>query len=92
MGLADVPGTDPAESIIVIVPREKYEVLEDGGLIGLKGSGSNSVVIEDAFVPSHHTAPIAQLMGQSPIIYEMLPGGAIHGNPMYSGFMGFAIG
>ncbi len=94
MGLADVEGADPAESILVIVPRENYEVLEDwGDLIGLKGSGSNSVVIDNAFVPLHHTAPIGQLMGEWPLTTEVLPGGAIHGNPMYSGgFMGFAIG
>ena len=94
MGLAEVDGADPPEPIVVIVPRENYEVLEDWGeLIGLKGSGSNSVVIDNAFVPSHHTAPIGRLMGESPMTTEVLPGGAIHSNPMYSGgFMGFAIG
>ena len=75
-------------------PAASYEILEDWGeLIGLKGSGSNSVVIDDVFVPSHHTVPIARLMGEWPVTTEQLPGGAIHGNPMYSGgFMGFAIG
>ena len=93
-GLADVEGADPAESRLVVLPREKYEVLEDwGDLIGLKGSGSNSVVVDNAFVPAHHTVPIDQLMGESPMTTQLLPGGAIHGNPMYSGgFMGFAIG
>jgi 3-hydroxy-9,10-secoandrosta-1,3,5(10)-triene-9,17-dione monooxygenase len=93
-GLADVEGTDPPDYLLVVVPREKYEVLEDwGDLIGLKGSGSNSVVIDNAFVPTHHTAPIERLMGEWPMTTELLPGSAIHGNPMYSGgFMGFAIG
>ena len=68
-------------------------MLEDWGeLIGLKGSGSNSVVIDEAFFPAHHTAPLAQLMGEWPMTTELLPGAEIHGNPMYSGgFMGFAI-
>ena len=94
MGLADLAGADPAPPLLVVVPRDKYEVLEDwGDLIGLKGSGSNSVVIDDAFVPAHHTAPVDQLMGEWPVTTSLLPGGAIHGNPMYSGgFMGFAIG
>ena len=93
-GLADVEGADPAESRLVVLPREKYEVLEDwGDLIGLKGSGSNSVVVDNAFAPAHHTVPIDQLMGEWPLTTQLLPGGAIHGNPMYSGgFMGFAIG
>jgi 3-hydroxy-9,10-secoandrosta-1,3,5(10)-triene-9,17-dione monooxygenase len=93
-GLADIEGTEPAQSLLVVVPRDKYEVLEDwGDLIGLKGSGSNSVVLDNAFVPAHHTAPLDQLMGEWPLTTELLPGAAIHGNPMYSGgFMGFAIG
>jgi 3-hydroxy-9,10-secoandrosta-1,3,5(10)-triene-9,17-dione monooxygenase len=93
-GLADVEDADPADVRLIVVPRENYEILEDwGGLIGLKGSGSNSVVIDDVFVPSHHAVPIAQLMGEWPMTTELLPGGAIHDNPMYSGgFMGFAIG
>jgi 3-hydroxy-9,10-secoandrosta-1,3,5(10)-triene-9,17-dione monooxygenase len=92
-GLADLAGSDPAESLLVVVPRESYEVLDDwGDLIGLKGSGSNSVVVDDAFVPAHHAVPVAQLMGEWPMTTELLPGAAIHGNPMYSGgFMGFAI-
>ena len=93
-GLADVEGSDPPEIRLVIVPRGSYEVLDDWGeLIGLKGSGSNSVVVDDAFVPEHHTAPLPRFMGEWPLTTELLPGAAIHGNPMYSGgFMGFAIG
>ena len=92
-GLADVEGSDPVDVRLVVVPRDSYEVLEDWGeLIGLKGSGSNSVVIDEAFVPAHHTAPLAQLMGEWPMTTELLPGAEIHGNPMYTGgFMGFAI-
>ncbi|MEP7047879.1 MAG: hypothetical protein ABI949_14415 [Ilumatobacteraceae bacterium] len=99
MGLAEIAepeavAGDPPQPLLVIVPRDEYEVLEDwGNLIGLKGSGSNSVVIDDVFVPARHTAPIDQLMGEWPMTTNVLPGGAIHGNPMYSGgFMGFAIG
>ena len=92
MGLADVEGSDPA-GLLVVVPRDSYEVLDDwGDLIGLKGSGSNSVVIDDAFVPTDHTVDSAQLWGEWPLTTELLPGAAIHGNPMYTGgFMAFAI-
>lgn len=93
MGLADVEGSDDGEVRLIVVPRDSYEVLDDWGeLIGLKGSGSNSVVIEDAFVPAHHTAPLPHLLGEWPMTTELLPGAAIHNNPMYTGgFMGFAI-
>jgi 3-hydroxy-9,10-secoandrosta-1,3,5(10)-triene-9,17-dione monooxygenase len=60
-----------------------------GGLIGLKGSGSHSVVVEEAFVPDHHVVPFE--------IFQDLaggtPGSSLHGNPMYAGqFMAFAMG
>ena len=94
MGLAEMEGVDPPDVRLIVVPRGGYEVLEDWGeLIGLKGSGSNSVVIDDAFLPADHVVPVGQLMGESPLTTNPLPGGAIHDNPMYSGgFMGFAIG
>ena len=94
MGLAEMEGVDPPDVRLIVVPRGGYEVLEDWGeLIGLKGSGSNSVVIDDAFLPADHVVPVGQLMGESPLTTNPLPGGAIHENPMYSGgFMGFAIG
>lgn len=94
MGLADREGVEPPEGLLLVtVPRHDYEVLDDwGDLIGLKGSGSNSVVIDGAFVPTHHSAPVPQLLGEWPMTTELLPGAAIHGNPMYTGgFMGFAI-
>ena len=93
MGLAEVEGADPLDVRLIVVPRDGYEVLDDWGeLIGLKGSGSNSVVIDDVLIPADHAVPVAQLMGEWPMTTTQLPGGAIHDNPMYSGgFMGFAI-
>ena len=69
-------------------------MLEDwGDLIGLKGSGSNSVVIDNVVRSGAPHRSDRQLMGEWPLTTKLLPGGAIHGNPMYSGgFMGFAIG
>ncbi|MEA2180344.1 MAG: 3-hydroxy-9,10-secoandrosta,3,5(10)-triene-9,17-dione monooxygenase, partial [Solirubrobacteraceae bacterium] len=60
-----------------------------GDLIGLKGSGSHSVVVEEAFVPDHHVIPFG--------FFQDVAGGTIgsslHGNPMYAGqFMAFAMG
>jgi 3-hydroxy-9,10-secoandrosta-1,3,5(10)-triene-9,17-dione monooxygenase len=60
-----------------------------GDLIGLKGSGSHSVVVEEAFVPDRHVVPFGffqDLAGGT-------PGSDLHGNPMYAGqFMAFAMG
>ena len=42
-----------SERIVAVVPRSHFRMLENwGDLIGLKGSGSHSVVIEDVTFPS----------------------------------------
>ena len=60
-----------------------------GDLIGLKGSGSHSVVVEEAFVPDRHVIPFG--------FFQDVAGGTVgsglHDNPMYAGqFMAFAMG
>ena len=53
MGVAPTP--DPDRVVVVVVPRKDFRVLDDwGDLIGLKGSGSHSVVVEDAVIPESH--------------------------------------
>ncbi|MDR3507446.1 MAG: acyl-CoA dehydrogenase family protein [Caulobacteraceae bacterium] len=38
-----------------LIPRADYEVVDVWNVIGLKGTGSNDVVVKDAFVPEHRT-------------------------------------
>jgi 3-hydroxy-9,10-secoandrosta-1,3,5(10)-triene-9,17-dione monooxygenase len=89
MGLAPVAGTN--ETTVVVVPRSKFEVLDNwGDLIGLKGSRSNSVVVDDVFVSAHHAIPLAHWMS---IDVTTTPGYEYHGNPMYdAAFMAIALG
>jgi 3-hydroxy-9,10-secoandrosta-1,3,5(10)-triene-9,17-dione monooxygenase len=89
MGLVPVEGS--SDSLVVIVPRESYRVLDNwGDLIGLKGSGSNSVVVDGAFVPSHHAIKVEEWMS---IGVSTTRGYELHGNPLYGGsFMAIALG
>lgn len=65
-----------------IAPRDTYEILDDwGGTLGLRGSGSNSVKFERAFIPAEFV-----LEGVSQLTIDpatQAPGRALHGNPMY---------
>jgi 3-hydroxy-9,10-secoandrosta-1,3,5(10)-triene-9,17-dione monooxygenase len=89
MPLVPVDGSD--RSIVAVVPREKFRMLDNwGDLIGLKGSGSHSVVIEGATVPEHHTVTLEEWLG---IGVDSTPGYRLHGNPLYGGsFLAFALG
>jgi 3-hydroxy-9,10-secoandrosta-1,3,5(10)-triene-9,17-dione monooxygenase len=87
-----LPADDDGEpgSYIAVVPRSSYTVLDDwGGIIGMRGSGSHGIRVEDAFVPEWHvvdTSWMASVSGET-------PGSRLHGNPTYGGpFMGFAEG
>jgi 3-hydroxy-9,10-secoandrosta-1,3,5(10)-triene-9,17-dione monooxygenase len=86
-----VPTGRGDESIVAAVPRERFRMLDNwGDLIGLKGSGSHSVVIDEAIVPTSHTIAFEEWLS---IGVTSTPGFRLHGNPMYGGsFMAFALG
>ncbi len=53
---AFVPPEPPAvapEWRMYLVPKSDYEILDTWHTVGLKGTGSNDIVIRDAFVPDH---------------------------------------
>jgi 3-hydroxy-9,10-secoandrosta-1,3,5(10)-triene-9,17-dione monooxygenase len=79
------------ESIVAVVPRADFRMLDNwGDLIGLKGSGSHSVVIEDAFVPEHRTITLEEWLA---IGVDSTTGYRLHGNPLYGGpFLAVALG
>ena len=45
----------PPEMRTFLVPRKDYRIDDTWHVMGLKGTGSKDVVIEDAFVPEHRT-------------------------------------
>lgn len=85
-----VPATDtePEYRAWVVVPREEYTVLDDwGAVIGMRGSGSNGIEMQDVFVPAHHICPETWT---SEVVAPTV-GALIHQDPTYSGvFFGFA--
>jgi 3-hydroxy-9,10-secoandrosta-1,3,5(10)-triene-9,17-dione monooxygenase len=93
LGLAAVATRNPAEEPtyrLCAIPADKLVRLDDwGDLIGLKGSGSHSLTVEDVFIPLHHSVEYGFFQDLS----DGTPGYVLHGNPMYAGqFMGFAGG
>jgi 3-hydroxy-9,10-secoandrosta-1,3,5(10)-triene-9,17-dione monooxygenase len=45
----------PPDVRAFIIPRSDYKVVDVWHVLGLKGTGSNDIVVEDAFVPEHRT-------------------------------------
>lgn len=65
------------EMAIIVIPREDVEVLEDWDVVGLRGSGSNSVVVKDVFVPAHRVSLDRLAQARHYLIDEL------KGNPLY---------
>lgn len=67
----------PVDFLSVLVPRAEYEIVDVWDTIGLRGTGSNDIVVDDAFVPSHRILrnyDQAHLRG---------PGQAVNNGPLY---------
>ncbi len=77
----ETPG--PPRAGIALIPRSQWTMLDDwGAILGMRGSGSNSIVVEGARLPKHH---VIQLDMLNPDIANGTPGSRLHGNPMYAG-------
>jgi len=84
VGHALVPGANGApEPMLFVAPRDQWRRLDDWGQqLGLRGSGSHSITVEDAVIPDHYTLP--GHMSQYSVA-DGTPGLALHGNTQYSG-------
>jgi 3-hydroxy-9,10-secoandrosta-1,3,5(10)-triene-9,17-dione monooxygenase len=67
----------PPDMRTFLVPRRDYTLLDTWHVSGLRGTGSNDVVVEDAFIPEAHTHRFADgFLCQS-------PGNAINTAPLF---------
>ena len=78
-------------SVHCLVPRADYSVLEDWGgerTMGMQASGSNSVRLENVFVPGHRAVANPGMRVPEDGLASGTPGTRLHGNPMYLGQIG----
>ena len=61
--------------------RDQYEIIDNWDTLGMRGTGSRRVVVQDLFVPEHHTVPSPNPF--RPVVE--LPGRDVHANPMFRG-------
>ncbi|WP_052401424.1 hypothetical protein [Muricoccus aerilatus] len=79
---------EPPESVLVVVPRGEFTIVKDWGgdeILGMRSSGSNTVVVEGAVIPTHHVVPFNAQFCRPEEMAEGTPGTRLHGNPMYLG-------
>lgn len=71
------PGNDAPEHAYFLLPKTDYRILDTWHVIGLCGTGSKDVAIEDAFVPAHRRVAVADLNE------SRAPGTAVNPGPLY---------
>lgn len=61
-----------------LVPRSAFTVVDDWYVVGMRGTGSKSISVEESFVPVHRTIPLTELMSPMP------PGSRVNSSTVYS--------
>ena len=68
---------------VALIPRSQWKMLDDwGAILGMRGSGSNSIRVDGARVPANHVVPLDMWEID---VSRGTPGSRLHGNPMYAG-------
>ncbi|HVX79638.1 MAG TPA: acyl-CoA dehydrogenase family protein [Bradyrhizobium sp.] len=76
-----VSSDDEADGIeyrIFLLNRRVYKINDTWNAAGLRGTGSNDVGVEDAFVPDHMSVALSDLAGGP------TPGSVVNPNPLYA--------
>jgi 3-hydroxy-9,10-secoandrosta-1,3,5(10)-triene-9,17-dione monooxygenase len=67
----------PPEPRFFIIPRKDIEVEDDWFTAGMRGTGSRSIKIADAFIPEHRSVRASDMVGGT------APGSSLHAGPVY---------
>ncbi len=51
----------PPDWTLFLVPGHEFKIVDTWNTIGMRGTGSNTVVVKDAFVPFEHTLRVADM-------------------------------
>lgn len=76
-----VSSDDEADGIeyrIFLLPRQDYKIVDMWNAAGLKGTGSNDVAVDDAFVADSMSISVADIAGGPS------PGSIVNSNPLYT--------
>jgi len=74
-----VPGAGPAPDWrFFLLPASEYEVIDTWDVVGMRGTGSNTIVTEGVFVPEHRVLKYMDL------IEGCGPGAQVSTNPLYA--------
>jgi 3-hydroxy-9,10-secoandrosta-1,3,5(10)-triene-9,17-dione monooxygenase len=91
LGGAVIPDdTGGLRAVVFVVAKDKVTVQNDWGgdaVMGMQGSGSNSVRLANVFIPDHHFAPSPIVCLSSENLPDGTPGTRLHGEGLFLGLI-----
>ncbi|WP_174364331.1 acyl-CoA dehydrogenase family protein [uncultured Caballeronia sp.] len=76
-GMVPPTSEGPPDWMLFLIPPGKFRVLDTWQTAGMRGTGSNTVVVENVFVPFEHTLRVADMRDAK------TPGAQVHKARMY---------
>ncbi|HEY4331586.1 MAG TPA: acyl-CoA dehydrogenase family protein [Ilumatobacteraceae bacterium] len=89
---ARVDGEGGPRTVALLIPRRDYKIDDVWRVIGLRGTGSQDIVIEDAFVPHHRVHPLTSGSEVSDNPLYRVPFTALFGYSLTAPVIGMAQG
>ena len=75
--IAEDQDSEPYTQGYILVPKAEYSIEDNWDVVGLIGTGSNDVIIDDIFIPAHRMLTLEEALSGSP------PGAAVNGNELW---------
>ena len=72
-----LPRDDGSKAGFFLIPKKQYTIDDDWFTVGLAGTGSKTIVVDDQYVPAYRTVTFADMLTGS------APGTAVNRNPLY---------
>jgi 3-hydroxy-9,10-secoandrosta-1,3,5(10)-triene-9,17-dione monooxygenase len=72
----------PDGGAFIVFQRDQYRIVDNWQVIGMQGTSSRRVVIEEMFVPAHRVLVVYDAKGN---YIHPRPGSLLHANPLYRG-------
>lgn len=85
IGACLVQGSEPAlfgGGAFILFDRDQYRIEDNWHVIGMQGTSSRRVIVDEIFVPEHRFLALTDARGQ---YIHPRPGSLLHRNPLYRG-------
>ena len=77
------PGSpSPTAGLFALFDRDQYSIIDNWNVIGMQGTSSRRVVVEEMFLPAHRALLVSNAKGEA---IHPRPESLVHKNPFYRG-------